>query len=67
MAIEECGSVTIEESVKQIFQLALIAAVLYPIVWWFGFIKNAVVGAFDLLINGAKGVKNSVLVLVGLR
>jgi hypothetical protein len=67
MTIEEYGSVTIEESVKQIFQLALLAAVLYPIVWLFGFIKNAVVGAFDLLINGAKGVKNSVLSLVGLR
>ncbi|WAM22531.1 MAG: hypothetical protein OI715_00120 (plasmid) [Candidatus Methanoperedens sp.] len=66
MVIQEYGSVALDNSIKQILLLVLIATVLWPIVQVLGWIKNLVVGAFDLLINGANGVKNNVLSLVGL-
>ncbi len=66
MVIQDYGSVALDNSIKQILYLALIAAVFWPIVKLFGWMKNLVVGAFDSLINGANGVKNNVLSLVGL-
>jgi hypothetical protein len=66
MVLEEYGSVSLDDSMKQILYLALIASILYPIVAALGWIKGLVVGAFDYLINGANGVKNHVLSLVRL-
>ncbi len=67
MVLEEHGSVSIEESIKQILKLALIAALLYPIVALLGWMKGVVVGAIDWLINGVNGVKDNVLSLVRLK
>ncbi len=67
MVLEEHGSVSIEESIKQILKLALIAALLYPIVALLGWMKGVVVGAIDWLINGVHGVKDNVLSLVKLK
>ena len=67
MVIEEYGSVSIEEGMNQILRLALIAAILYPIVALLGWIKGLVVGAINWLVNGTNGVKDSVLSLVGAR
>ncbi|MFZ2412169.1 MAG: hypothetical protein WAW23_11405 [Candidatus Methanoperedens sp.] len=67
MVLEEHGSVSIEESIKQILKLALIAALLYPIVALLGWMKGVVVGAIDWLINGVNGVKDNVLSLVKLK
>ncbi|MGB8217408.1 MAG: hypothetical protein WCE94_08910 [Candidatus Methanoperedens sp.] len=66
MVIQEYGSVALDNSIKQILLLVLIAAVLWPIAQMLGWLKGLVVGAFDSLINGANGVKNNVLSLVGL-
>jgi hypothetical protein len=61
------GTITIEELTTQILRLAIIAAMLYPVAKLIGFIKTNAIGAIDWLINGAKGVKDSVLSLIGLK
>ena len=61
------GTITIEELTTQILRLAIIAAVLYPVAKLIGFIKTKAIGAIDWLINGVKGVKDSVLSLVRLK
>ncbi len=64
---DDYGTITIEELTTQILRLALIAAMLYPVAKLIGFIKTSAVGAIDWLINGVKGVKDSVLSLVRLK
>ena len=63
----EYGSITIEELTIQILRLAIIAIILYPVAKLIGFIKSESIGAIEWLINGAKGVKDSVLSLVRLK
>ncbi len=63
----EYGSITIEELTIQILRLAIIAIILYPVAKLIGFIKSESIGAIEWLINGAKGVKESVLSLVRLK
>ncbi len=63
----EHGTITIEELTVQILRLAIIAIILYPVAKLIGFIKSASIGAIEWLINGAKGVKDSVLSLVRLK
>lgn len=62
----EYGTITIEELTTQILRLAIIAIILYPVAKLIGFIKSESIGAIEWLINGAKGVKDSVLSLVRL-
>jgi hypothetical protein len=61
------GTITIEELTTQILRLAIIAIILYPVAKLIGFIKSKSIGAIEWLINGAKGVKDSVLSLVRLK
>jgi hypothetical protein len=63
----EYGTITIEELTTQILRLAIIAIILYPVAKLIGFIKSESIGAIEWLINGAKGVKDSVLSLVRLK
>ncbi len=66
MKADNYGTVTIEELTTQILRLAIIALMLYPVAKVIGFIKNGAVGAIEWLINGTKGVKDSVLSLINL-
>lgn len=61
------GTITIEELTTQILRLAIIAIILYPVAKLIGFIKSKLIGAIEWLINGAKGVKDSVLSLIRLK
>ncbi len=63
----EYGTITIEELTTQILRLAIIAIILYPVAKLIGFIKSKLIGAIEWLINGAKGVKDSVLSLIRLK
>jgi hypothetical protein len=63
----EYGTITIEDLTTQIMRLALIAMMLYPVAKLIEFIKSSSIGAIEWLINGAKGVKDSVLSLVRLK
>ncbi len=57
--IDECGYVSIEESLKAVTVIALIVIVLSPILIFFGLLYNAFHVVYDGIVNTVKGAVNA--------